>query len=58
MAITLHITDYSGESRGGVGGVPPPLHLFLEHSEARRAEKFGDAPHFSQGLDPKLDYVL
>ena len=42
MAITLRVTDYSGGSRVGVGGSPP--NLFLEHSEARRAEKFGDAP--------------
>ena len=28
MAITLHITDYSGESRGGVGGCPSPPLIF------------------------------
>ena len=62
---------YSGESRGGARGGPPPL--FLDQTEARRAEKIwgGDrAPPYlrvwmtappplpsSEGLDPPLMYV-
>ena len=43
---------------GPWGPAPPPPPLFLDQTEARRAEKifFGDraSPHLSQGLDPAL----
>ena len=49
----------SDGSRGGAGGGGPGSPLFLDQTEARRAEKeffelFGDRPHpatFSKGLD-------
>ena len=44
----------SGGSRGGARGPAlPPLNIFLEQTEARRAEKknFWRPPPLSQGLD-------
>ena len=45
----------------GPGPAPPPHHLFLDQTEAQRAEKFffgggGDCtpPPPSQGMDPAL----
>ena len=44
----------SGGSRGGARGAPPPP-LFLDQTEARRAEEIwgGTGPPLSQGLDDR-----
>ena len=47
---------YTGGSRGGARGAPPPLPLFLNQTDARRAEKMfggGTGPPLSQGLDDR-----
>ena len=47
--------EFSGGSRGRARGSPPAPPLFLDQTEARRAEKIflvtAPLPHLSQGLD-------
>ena len=48
------------QERGLGGPDPPPPNLFLDQTEARRAEKyvFGDQAPFSKGLDDRCPPYL